>query len=73
MDAKQNFVSPVWKPPFESECDQDELDRLRADCEVTHLKHSFINFHITGIQKLVKCTLYLIFRISSMRAYLHSL
>ena len=33
--AKQNSLSPTWKSPFESECDQDEMDRLRADCEVT--------------------------------------
>ena len=36
-DAKQNLVTPVWKSPFEGECDQDEMGRLRAECEVTHI------------------------------------
>ena len=33
-DAKPNTESPAWKSPFGGECDQDEMDRLRADCEV---------------------------------------
>ena len=35
--AKQNSVTPTWKSPFEDECDQDKMDRMREDCEVTHL------------------------------------
>ena len=33
-DAKGNSESPVWNSPYDGDCDQDEMDRTRADCEV---------------------------------------
>ena len=43
--AQQNSAMPTWKSPFEDECDQDKMDRMREDCEVTHLKHINCSMH----------------------------
>ena len=33
-DAKANSESPEWNSPYDGDCDQDEMDRTRAHCEV---------------------------------------